>query len=59
MEHLLDFAGDERILNLYRKLCCYYLPVNPQAVADYVQLYREHYDENDEMFKNWKTIERI
>jgi hypothetical protein len=52
LDHLLDFAGDERILNLYRKLCRYYLPINPHAFADYIQFYKEQYDEDEELFKS-------
>jgi hypothetical protein len=52
LDHLLDFAGDKQVLNLFRKLCRYYLSINPQAVADYVRFYREQYDEDDEMFKS-------
>ncbi|MDR1556075.1 MAG: hypothetical protein LBS88_03455 [Tannerellaceae bacterium] len=52
LDHLLDFAGDEQILNLYRKLCHYLYTLNPQATADYVQFWKEQYDEDKEMYKS-------
>jgi hypothetical protein len=52
LDHLLDFAGDERIINLYRKLCHYLYSLNPQAAAEYVQFWKEQYDEDEAMFKS-------
>jgi hypothetical protein len=52
LDYLLDFAGDERILALYRKLCRYYYGINPQATANYIQFYKELYDEDEERFKS-------
>jgi hypothetical protein len=52
LDHLLDFAGNERMLNLFRKLCRYYLPINPEAVANYIKFYKEMYDEDEALFKS-------
>ena len=52
LDYLLDFAGDERILNLYRKLCRHLYTLNSQAAAEYIQFWKEQYDEDEEMFKS-------
>ncbi|GHU06124.1 hypothetical protein FACS1894158_11620 [Betaproteobacteria bacterium] len=46
LDTLIDLAGmDEAHLVLFKRLCRYYLPLNPRAVGDYVGIYRELYDE--------------
>ena len=52
LNYMLDFADNERILELYRKLCRYYLDINPQATAEYIQSYKEMYDEDEKLFKS-------
>ncbi|MDR1678641.1 MAG: hypothetical protein LBR81_02575 [Prevotellaceae bacterium] len=52
LDYMLDFAGDEKILALYRKLCRYYFDINPQATTEYIQLYKEMYDEDEKLFKS-------
>jgi hypothetical protein len=56
IEHLLnfmlDFADNEKILVSYRKLCRYYLDINPQATVEYIQSYKELYDTDEKLFKN-------
>ena len=49
---MLDFAYNEKILALYRKLCRYYFDINPQATAEYIQSYKEMYDEDEKLFKS-------
>ena len=44
LDGLLDFCGDEKVLLLYKKLCRYYWDINPQATADYINIYRETLD---------------
>jgi hypothetical protein len=44
LDELLDFCGDENVLLLYKKLCRYYWDINPQATADYINIYRETWD---------------
>ena len=48
LEGLLDFCGNEKILLLYRRLCKYYFKINPQATVDYVNIYREIWDSEEE-----------
>ena len=46
LDYLLGFAGAEKCLVLYKKLCRHYWFIDPSAAADYVRYYREMYDEN-------------
>lgn len=48
LDGLLDFAHDARMLELFKKLCRYYWTINPLATADYVNLYREMWDSENE-----------
>lgn len=52
LNYMLDFADNEKILALYRKLCRYYLDINPQATSEYIQSYKEIYDEDEKLFKS-------
>jgi len=52
LDYMLDFADNERILISYRKLCRYYYNINPQTTAEYIQLYKERYDEDEKLFKS-------
>ena len=52
LNYMLDFADNEKILALYRKLCRYYLDINPQATAEYIKSYKEMYDEDEKLFKS-------
>ena len=52
LNYMLDFAENEKILTSYRKLCRYYLDINPQATAKYIQSYKEMYDADEKLFKS-------
>ena len=45
LDYMLDFCGDERMLQLYKKLLRAMLPKYPQAVNDYIKFYKEEYDD--------------
>jgi len=47
LDGLLDFCGFEPVLQLYKKLCRHYWAIDAAATADYVNAYREYWD-NDE-----------
>jgi hypothetical protein len=50
LDGMLDFCGDKKMLLLYKKLCRYYVVINPSAVVDYINIYRELWDnEENEM----------
>ena len=48
IQHLLDgilgFCSDSQMLLLFKQLCRYYWDINPYATADYVNFYREMWD---------------
>ena len=43
------FCYDEKILLLYKKLCRYYWDIDPYATAFYINLYREMWDNENEI----------
>jgi hypothetical protein len=45
LDGILDFCCDPVILRLFKKLCRYYFPIDPEAIASYVNTYREMWDE--------------
>jgi len=48
LERLLDFCGDETVLQMYRKLCRHYWDIDPAATAYYVNAYREYWDSDEQ-----------
>lgn len=44
LDILLNLAFDAEILRLFKKLCRYYFTINPQATAEYIDMYRELWD---------------
>lgn len=50
LDGMLDFCYDKKMLLLYKKLCRYYVTINESAVIEYVNIYRELWDsEENEM----------
>jgi hypothetical protein len=45
LDGMLDFCFDDEMLVLYKKLCRYYVDIDPNATASYVHAYREIWDE--------------
>ncbi|OGO80063.1 MAG: hypothetical protein A2Y21_09805 [Clostridiales bacterium GWC2_40_7] len=45
LDRLLDFCFDEKILKVYRKLCRHYYNIDTVATTQYVNTYREMWDE--------------
>lgn len=53
LDRLLDHACNDEVLYLYKKLCRYYWDINPNTTVDYVNYYREMWDnEEDNKLKN-------
>jgi len=48
LDHLLDYACHPDGLALFKTLCRYYLQIDPAATADYVNIYREMWDSDEE-----------
>lgn len=48
VEHMLDyllmFAGDDRMLALYKRVCRTYWQTYPESIAFYIMEYRKEYD---------------
>ena len=47
LDRLLDFCGDEAVLQMYKKLCRHYWEIDPAATAFYVNTYREYWDSDE------------
>jgi hypothetical protein len=47
LDGMLDFCNNEKMLLQYKKLCRYYLPINESAVVEYVNIYRELWDSEE------------
>lgn len=45
LDYLLDFAYDEKILKLYKRVCKNYLYTYPECIKFYVEAYREMWEE--------------
>lgn len=43
LDRLLDFCGDEAVLQMYKKLCRHYWHIDPVATAYYVNAYWEYW----------------
>lgn len=48
LDGLLYFCFDDDILLLYRTLCRYYYDINPNVTVEYINYYREMYDNEDD-----------
>ena len=47
LDHLLDFACDEKILKLFKRVCRKYLYIYPSCIKLYVEAYREMWEDED------------
>ena len=47
LDYLLDFACDEKMLRLYKRVCRKYLDVYPGCIKDYIEAYREMWEEKE------------
>ena len=47
LDGLLDFCGDERVLELYKQLCRHYWLIDPAATAYHVNAHREYWDSDE------------
>ena len=44
LDWLLMYAGDNRMLELYKRVCRAYWQVYPESIAFYIMVYRKEYD---------------
>ncbi len=47
LDYLLDFAEDENMLKLYKKLCRAFIYVYPECIEFYVNAYKEMYEKKE------------
>ena len=52
LDYLLDFACDEKMLGLYKKLCRRYLYVYPDCIKFYIEASREMWGEETSYGEN-------
>lgn len=47
LDYLLDFACNEKILELYKRVCRRYLYIYPGCIKLYIEAYREMWEDED------------
>ena len=47
LDYVLDFACDEKIRGLYKRVCRRYLYIYPSCVKSYIEAYREMWEDED------------
>ena len=47
LHYLLDFACDEKILGLYKRVCRRYLYIYPGCIKLYIEAYRKMWEDED------------
>lgn len=52
IDEILEFLEDEEALLLFRRICSYYVKINPQATLDYINYYIKEYDPQKLKFGN-------
>ena len=52
IDEILEFLEDEEALVLFRKICNYYIILNPQATLHYINYYIKEYDPQKLKFGN-------
>lgn len=48
LDALCEVAFDDEVLLVFKKLCRYYYDIDQLATVDYIQFYREMWDNEDE-----------
>jgi len=46
---LLGFCGNDAMLLVYRRLCRHYFDIDPGATVDYIAMYHDMYESDDEV----------
>ena len=52
IDEILEFLEDEEALLLFRRICSYYIKINPQATLHYINYYIGEYDPQKLKFEN-------
>ena len=48
LDNLFDFCFDPEVLEEFKRLLRYYLPINPESVHSHINHYRDWYDSDDQ-----------
>ena len=48
LDYILTYCGDEKMLLLFKKLCRHYYKIDPVATAEYVTIYRDMWEEDNQ-----------
>ena len=59
LDYLLDFACDEKMLGLYKKVCRRYLYLYPGCIKDYIEAYREMWEDERELENEFISLTNI
>lgn len=49
LDYVLDFACNEKILELYKMVCRRYLYIYPDRIENYIEAYREMWEDEKEL----------
>lgn len=50
LDYMLDFCGDEKFLQLFKRICRQYYVKYPQMITFEINSYKEQYDEDKEAY---------
>lgn len=56
IDEILEFLENDEALLLFRRICKYYLKINPEATVHYINYYIEEYDSEKLKFGNRKNM---
>ena len=48
LDYILDYCYDEKMLLLFKKLCRHYYKIDPIATAEYVAIYKDMWEEDNQ-----------
>ncbi len=54
IDEILEFLEDDEALLLFRRICSYYVRIDPEATMYYINYYIEEYDPEKKKFGNIK-----
>ena len=48
LDYLLTYCADEKMLLLFKKLCRHYFNIDPEGTAEYVAIYRNMWEDDNQ-----------
>lgn len=52
IDEILEFLENDEALLLFRRICSFYIKINPEATMYYINYYIEEYDQEKKKFGN-------